>query len=93
MVSNEQLGGKQTWRRAIQKQLGFAAPFLAFAAKGEEPRPEPAPDKLMMDRLAIREVIDNWVLYRDAGDWERFRTRLAQRWRHGLKVPLRNSPR
>ena len=25
------------------------------------------------DRLAIREVIENWVLWRDAGDWERFR--------------------
>jgi hypothetical protein len=28
----------------------------------------------MMDRLAIRQVIENWVLWRDAGDWERFRT-------------------
>ena len=26
------------------------------------------------DQLAIREVIENWVLWRDAGDWERFRT-------------------
>jgi hypothetical protein len=26
------------------------------------------------DRLAIREVIENWVVWRDAGDWERFRT-------------------
>ena len=25
-------------------------------------------------RLAIREVVENWVLWRDAGDWERFRT-------------------
>ena len=25
------------------------------------------------DRLAIRELIENWVLWRDAGDWERFR--------------------
>jgi hypothetical protein len=24
-------------------------------------------------RLAIRDVIENWVLWRDAGDWERFR--------------------
>ncbi|HTR36075.1 MAG TPA: nuclear transport factor 2 family protein [Bryobacteraceae bacterium] len=28
----------------------------------------------MLDALAIREVVDNWVLWRDAGDWERFRT-------------------
>ena len=26
------------------------------------------------DTLAIREVIENWVLWRDAGDWERFAT-------------------
>jgi hypothetical protein len=27
---------------------------------------------LTADKLAIREVVENWVLYRDAGDWERF---------------------
>jgi len=26
------------------------------------------------DRLAIRELLENWVVWRDAGDWERFRT-------------------
>ena len=26
------------------------------------------------DRLAIREVIENWALWRDAGDWKRFAT-------------------
>jgi len=26
------------------------------------------------DRLAIREVVENWALWRDAGDWERFAT-------------------
>jgi len=25
-------------------------------------------------RLAIREVVENWALWRDAGDWDRFRT-------------------
>jgi hypothetical protein len=25
-----------------------------------------------MDRAAVREVVENWVVYRDAGDWERF---------------------
>src|SRR5436190_21995170 len=25
-------------------------------------------------RLAIREVVESWALWRDAGDWERFRT-------------------
>ena len=26
------------------------------------------------DRLAIIETVNNWALWRDAGDWERFRT-------------------
>jgi hypothetical protein len=26
------------------------------------------------DRQAIRELIENWVIWRDAGDWDRFRT-------------------
>lgn len=25
------------------------------------------------DKVAIREVIDNWVIWRDSGDWKRFR--------------------
>jgi hypothetical protein len=29
---------------------------------------------LAADRQAIREVVENWVLWRDAGDWERFAT-------------------
>ena len=24
------------------------------------------------DKLVIRELVENWVIYRDAGDWERF---------------------
>jgi len=28
----------------------------------------------MDDRIAIREVIENWVMWRDAGDWDRFAT-------------------
>jgi hypothetical protein len=28
----------------------------------------------MVERLRICEVIENWVVWRDAGDWERFRT-------------------
>jgi hypothetical protein len=27
----------------------------------------------LLDRLAIRRVVENWVVWRDAGDWERFR--------------------
>jgi hypothetical protein len=31
-------------------------------------------EALAADRQAIREVIENWVLWRDAGNWERFAT-------------------
>jgi hypothetical protein len=27
-----------------------------------------------LDRLAIRDLIENWAVWRDAGDWERFAT-------------------
>ena len=26
------------------------------------------------DRRQVRELVENWALWRDAGDWERFRT-------------------
>ena len=28
----------------------------------------------LIDRLAIRDLIENWAIWRDAGDWERFAT-------------------
>jgi hypothetical protein len=28
----------------------------------------------MEDRLLIRELVENWVVWRDSGDWDRFRT-------------------
>jgi hypothetical protein len=31
-------------------------------------------DSEQTDRLAIRDLIDNWAVWRDAGDWERFAT-------------------
>jgi len=34
----------------------------------------PVPDDERIARMAIRDVVENWVLWRDAGDWERFRT-------------------
>ena len=29
---------------------------------------------LTADKLAIREIVENWAVWRDAGDWERFAT-------------------
>lgn len=31
-------------------------------------------EQAMIDRLTIRETIENWVVWRDEGDWERFAT-------------------
>jgi hypothetical protein len=31
-------------------------------------------DDATLDRIRIREVLENWVVWRDAGDWERFRS-------------------
>src|SRR5437764_10622802 len=31
-------------------------------------------DQPLLDRLAIRDLVENWVVWRDAGDWERFAT-------------------
>src|SRR5436190_13090275 len=31
-------------------------------------------DQSLLDRLLIRETVENWVLWRDAGDWDRFAT-------------------
>jgi len=31
-------------------------------------------DAALLDRLRIRDVVQNWALWRDAGDWERFRS-------------------
>jgi hypothetical protein len=31
-------------------------------------------DTGILDRLAIREVVENWVVFRDSADWERFAT-------------------
>src|SRR3954447_8189013 len=31
-------------------------------------------DQELLDRIAIRALVENWVVWRDAGDWERFAT-------------------
>jgi hypothetical protein len=46
-------------------------------------------NETVFDKLAIREVIDNWAIWSDAGDWERFRTvwhddgRMSATWFQG----------
>jgi hypothetical protein len=31
-------------------------------------------DDVTVDKMAIRETVENWVVWRDAGDWDRFAT-------------------
>jgi len=31
-------------------------------------------DDRLIDRIELRELVENWALWRDAGDWDRFRT-------------------
>lgn len=46
-------------------------------------------DELLLDKLALRELIDNWAIWRDAGFWEKFRTvwhddgRMMATWTQG----------
>ena len=46
-------------------------------------------DEHFLEKLKIRELIDNWVLYRDANEWDRFRTvwhadgRMMATWTQG----------
>lgn len=43
----------------------------------------------ILDRLAIRDLIENWVVWRDSGEWDRFRTlwwddgRMVATWTQG----------
>ncbi len=46
-------------------------------------------DQALLDKLALRELIDNWAIWRDAGFWEKFRTvwhddgRMMATWTQG----------
>src|SRR5947209_3592683 len=32
------------------------------------------PSAALSDRLLVRELVENWAVFRDAGDWDRFRS-------------------
>ena len=46
-------------------------------------------DKELLDRLTVRQLVENWAIWRDAGDWDRFRTlwhddgRMMATWTQG----------
>jgi len=46
-------------------------------------------DQELLDRIALRELIDNWAIWRDAGFWDKFRTvwhddgRMMATWTQG----------
>jgi hypothetical protein len=53
----------------------FPTVIYSFAAHIQRTRGTMmAATETTFDKLAIREVIENWVIWSDSGDWERFRT-------------------
>jgi len=46
-------------------------------------------DDLMREEFLIRKLVENWVVWRDSGDWERFKTvwhpegKMMATWKHG----------
>jgi hypothetical protein len=48
--------------------------FACEMNTGRDRRGTTQMDALTADKLAIRETVENWVVWRDAGDWERFAT-------------------
>lgn len=55
-----------------------------------------APADRLIDRLAIRDLLENWVVWHDAADWERFSTvwheegRMVATW---FRAPVSNLSR
>src|SRR5258706_15943580 len=45
-----------------------------MACSARQARKAAAMDGHTLDRLAIRDLIENWAVWRDAGDWARFAT-------------------
>jgi hypothetical protein len=64
---------------ADDTQEGGAFPVLGDQSDSHE----------VLDRLAIRDLVENWAIWRDAGDWQRFRTvwfddgRMMATWTQG----------
>src|SRR5215468_10122074 len=57
----------------IQARSPPAVPSGA-ATRGTRPERQGRMSDPAADRLAIRDLVENWAVWRDAGDWERFRT-------------------
>ena len=73
-MPRELYGGVIARRTAIDvpNLTGFMTPIALLASARNLPMyPSPAD---AADRLLIRELIENWAIWRDAGDWVRFRT-------------------
>src|SRR5215467_2183867 len=62
------------WHKG-QAQIFASAAAAAVDAKAEVgAMSETAPTSASDDRREIRELLENWVIWRDAGDWQRFRS-------------------
>ena len=55
----------------VKKRAAKAAPRKVAASRASA---KPTPEQLREDKLAIREVIENWIVFRDSGLWDKFAT-------------------
>ena len=66
---------KKTAKKSAKKSAKKAARKTAKKSVKTVSRPQgTALPSGLLDRLAIRELVENWVLWRDARIWDRFRT-------------------
>ena len=67
-------------RASLRGEFFRARPTAAFAkpdgpkAKPRDPMSDVSVKSASDDRREIRELLENWVVWRDAGDWQRFRS-------------------
>lgn len=60
-------------RTAFRTASGTAA-AAAVALAQNAPRASATEEAARHDKEDIREILEKWAVYRDAGDWERFAT-------------------
>jgi len=58
-----------TLRRNALKALAFAAPLVAVSCTTME-----SEEQLRHDKADIREIIENWIIFRDSALWDKFKT-------------------
>ena len=61
-------------RTALRTASGTAALAAAATTVLAQSHGDMAGETARHDKMDIREILEKWAVYRDAGDWERFAT-------------------